>query len=163
MIRVVTSRMKRSLLICLLALAASATATASASHVRAREPKVWATVNVCDTEQHPNVIGIRAALPARRARAALRFRVQYHDLAADRWRWVRAADSGWRKAGHARETGWSFEVTDDGTPILRGVVDYRWTRLGKVVRRAHRITETGHKSTAGADPPGFSAATCRIS
>jgi opacity protein-like surface antigen len=159
MIRVVTSRMKRSLLICLLALAASA----PAAQARAADPKVWATVNVCDTEQHPNEIGIRAALPARRGRAALRFRVQYHDLAADRWRWVRAADSGWSKVGHARESGWTFEVTDEGTPILRGVVDYRWTRRGKVVGRARRITETGHKSTAGADPPGFSAATCRIS
>jgi hypothetical protein len=149
--------MKRSLLICLLALAASA------APARAADPRLWATVNVCDTERHPNEIGVRAALPARRARASLRFRVQYHDLAADRWRWVRAADSGWRKVGHARSSGWSFEVTDDGTPILRGVVDYRWARRGKIVHRARRITETGHRSTAGADPRGFSAATCRIS
>jgi hypothetical protein len=148
--------MKRSLLICLLALAASA------APARAADPKVWATVNVCDTEQHPNEIGIRAALPARRGRAALRFRVQYHDLAADRWRWVQAADSGWRKAGNVRESGWSFEVTGAGTPILRGVVGYRWTRRGKIVGRAQRLTETGHRSTAGADPAGFSAATCRI-
>jgi hypothetical protein len=149
--------MKRSLLICLLALAAGAVPA------HAADPRLWATVNVCDTEQHPNEIGIRAALPARHARASLRFRVQYHDLAADRWRWVRDADSGWRKAGRVRGSGWSFEVTGDGTPILRGVVAYRWTRRGKVVGRAHRVTETGHKSTAGADPAGFSAATCRIS
>jgi hypothetical protein len=41
-------------------------------------------------------------------------------------------------------------------------VNYRWKRNGKVVRRARRVTELGHRSTAGADPPDFSAATCRI-
>ena len=30
------------------------------------------------------------------------------------------------------------------------------------MRRARRVTEVGHRSTAGADPADFSAATCRI-
>jgi hypothetical protein len=149
--------MKRSLLICLALLAAGA------GPAHAAKSDLWATVNVCDTEQHPNEIGVRASLPAPHGRSAsVRFRVQYHDLSADRWRWVRAADSGWRRLGRGRESGWSFEVAGDGTPILRGVVGYRWTRHGKVVRRARRLTETGHPSTTGADPADFSAATCRI-
>jgi hypothetical protein len=158
MIRVVSCTLKRLLLISLLLLAAGAVPA------QAAKGDLWATVNVCDTDQHPNEIGIRAALPAPHGRVAgLRFRVQYHDLSADRWRWVRDADSGWRKAGRARESGWSFEVAGDGTPILRGVVDYRWSRHGKVVRRARRLTQAGHPSTTGADPQDFSAATCRIS
>jgi hypothetical protein len=79
---------------------------------------------------------------------------------------VRDADSGWQPIGRGRkprESGWSFEVAGDGTQILRGVVTYRWTRgSGRIVRRARRITEVGHRSTVGADPPEFSAATCRI-
>ena len=145
--------MQRSLLISLLLLAASAVPAAAA------ERELWATVNICDTEAHPSEIGIRASLPARTVR--LRFRVQYRDSADGRWRWVRGASSGWHKA-RARESGWSFEVAGDGTRILRGVVNYRWTRRGgKVVRRT-RVTEVGHRSSAGADPADFSAATCRI-
>ena len=144
--------MTRSLLISLVLLAAGA------APAQAAERELWATVNICDTESHPNEIGIRASLPARSV--LVRFRVQYRDTADGRWRWVRGANSGWRKA-RARESGWSFEVAGDGARILRGVVNYRWTRRGKVVRRT-RLTEVGHQSTAGADPADFSAATCRI-
>ena len=149
--------MRRSLLISLLLLALGAVPADGA----ARE--LWATVNVCDTAAHPDEIGIRAALPAaRRPRAGVRFRVQYREAASGRWRWVQAADSGWRRARRARESGWSFEVAGEGTRILRGVVNYHWKRNGVVVRRARRVTELGHRSTAGADPADFSAATCRI-
>ena len=149
--------MKRSLLISLLLLATGAVPA------QAAERRLWATVNVCDTELHPNQIGIRAALPERRAGrvVTLRFRVQYRDDEG-RWRWVRDADSGWRKAGRSSESGWSFEVAAEGSRILRGVVGYRWSRKGRVVRRARRVTEVGHPSTVGADPEDFSAATCRI-
>jgi hypothetical protein len=158
MIRVVSLRMKRLLLISLVFLATSA------APARAADGKLWATVNVCDTAAHPNEVGIRAALPLRGSRTArLRYRVQYRDLSDGRWRWVRAADSGWRKVGHTSESGWSFEVAGEGTQILRGVVSYRWKRNGKIARRARRVTEAAHHSTAGADPKDFSAATCRIS
>jgi hypothetical protein len=146
--------MRRALLTSLLLLALGAVPA------HAAERKLWATVNVCDTAAHPDEIGIRAALPARRA--GVRFRVQYREAASGRWRWVKAADSGWRRARRARESGWSFQVAGQGTRILRGVVNYRWKRNGKVVRRAKRVTRVGHRSTAGADPPDFSAATCRI-
>jgi hypothetical protein len=149
--------MKRLLLIALLILAAG---VASAS---ADDSRLWATVNVCDTARHPDQIGIRASLPRRGARdAALRFRVQYRDPAEERWRYVLGADSGWHRGGAATERGWSFEVAGGGTRVLRGVVSFRWSRHGEVVRRARRVTEGGHRSTVGADPEDFSAATCRI-
>ena len=140
---------------------------AAAPRARAAEPDLWATVNVCDTAGHPNEIGIRASMPGGkpRTRLLMRFRVQYRELSTGRWRVVRDADSGWRKAGKGRptrEAGWSFEVAGEGTRILRGVVTYRWKRNGHVVRNAKRITAGGHRSTDGADPATFSAATCRI-
>ena len=148
--------MKRALVLALLLLLAVPAAGAAGRDV-------WATVNVCDTADHPHEIGIRAALPERRSRAAsLRFRVQYRDLSDGRWRYVRAADSGWRRARGSAQVGWSFAVAADDEPILRGVVLYRWSRHGEIVRRARRITEGGHRSTTGADPEDFSAATCRI-
>ena len=139
----------------------------AAAPASAADADLWATVNVCDTEAHPDEIGIRASMPGGkpRGRLLMRFRVQYRDLADGRWRAVRDADSGWRRIGKgrkARESGWSFEVAGEGQRILRGVVLYRWMRNGHVLRKARRVTEGGHGSTVGADPEDFSAATCRI-
>jgi hypothetical protein len=127
----------------------------------------WATVNVCDTTKHPNEVGIRASMPGtpRGAGRQMRFRVQFRD--GDRWRYVTGADSGWRRvrraAGLAVESGWSFEFAPPAKPTtFRGVVRFRWVRDGRVVTRATEITENGHRSTAGADPEGYSAATCSI-
>lgn len=139
----------------------------AAAPARADDADLWATVNVCDTAAHPEEIGIRASMPGGKpkTRLLMRFRVQYRDLSDGRWRAVRDADSGWRRAGRGRKTresGYSFEVAGEGTRILRGVVTYRWTRKGREVRKARRISEGGHRSTVGADPADFSAATCRI-
>ena len=143
-------------------LIASVLLAVTAASAMAGNGSVWATVNICDTADHPDEIGIRAAMPARRRTTELlRFRVQYRDLSDGHWRPVRDADSGWVPR-RGRGTGWSFEVAGEGTQILRGVVFYRWVRNGHVVRRARRVTEGGHPSTTGADPEDFSAATCRI-
>jgi hypothetical protein len=143
----------------LVALAAAAPAHASKN--------LWATVNVCDTAKHPNEIGVRASMPGfpRGTARRMRFRIQYRD--GDRWRYVTGADSGWRSLSRAHgrplEAGWSFEVPPPESAItFRGVVRYRWIRDGRVVGRALEITEAGHRSTAGADPPGYSTATCSI-
>ena len=95
----------------------------------------------------------------------MRFRVQWRD--GETWRYVAGADSGWRKlkraAGRAIESGWSFEFEPPSKPItFRGVVRFRWLRAGRVVGRAVEITEPGHRSTTGADPDGYSAASCSI-
>ena len=144
-----------------------ATAAPSAASARAAGGDLWATVNVCDTTRHPNEVGIRASMPGtpRDTRRRLRFRVQWRD--GDRWRYVSGADSGWRTLQRARgravESGWSFEFEPPAEPVtFRGVVRFRWRRGADVVRRAQEVTETGHRSTRGADPEDYSAATCSM-
>src|SRR3954467_88161 len=105
--------MRRALLVALLF---SALIPAVAS---AREPGLWATVNVCNTEKQPDAIGIRASMPGvpKGAKLTVRFRVQYRTAdrtSDDGWEDVEGADSGWRPAGAgiakgvAVESGWSF-------------------------------------------------------
>ncbi len=127
---------------------------------------LWATVNVCDTADHPDEVGVRASMPGRPRGASrqMRFRLQWRD--GDRWRYVEGADSGWRSFARARgrpvESGWSFEFAPVRRITFRGVVRSRWLRQGRSVRGAVEISERGHRSTAGADPAGYSAATCSI-
>jgi hypothetical protein len=134
-------------------------------------PDLWATVNVCDTRAHPDTLGIRASMPGSgRAREEMfiRFSVQYYG--ADR-RWHRAGrrsvsdfiDLGSGDA-RARQGGWTvkFSRRSARPQFLRGFVVFEWRVRGHAVRRAKVVTESGHPSSVGADPKGFSAATCRL-
>jgi len=134
---------------------------------------LWATINVCDTKKHPDTIGIRASMPGsgRKAeRMYMRFQVQYFKTSAGAWANGDAtADSGFQSVGSAkyrrRESGWNFSITPPPagqTYRLRGIVTFEWRKGDEVVRRVRKRTRTGHGSTTGADPKGFSAAECVI-
>src|SRR3954454_12166480 len=134
---------------------------------RAKEPVPWATVNVCDTAKQPDAIGIRASMPGtpKGARLSMRFRVQYRT--GDAWADVAGADSGWRSVGTAKgapvEYGWSFTFAHSSkSTVLRGVVRFRTRRGNALPRQSEVATEAGHRSSAGADPAGYSAAICAL-
>ncbi|HEX5226016.1 MAG TPA: hypothetical protein VFW29_12885 [Solirubrobacteraceae bacterium] len=151
-------------------------ATAAQQHLTAaqrqvlRSNELWATIDVCDPSDQPNTLGVRGSMPGDRHagdRMFMQFRVQYQegsrwvDLASDaRAPWVPVG-----RAGSSRQDGSSFQITPvTGRPAfaLRGVVQFQWRRAGKVWLSVSRATSAGHKSLAGADPAGFSAATCSI-
>jgi hypothetical protein len=138
------------------------------SAASARDLDTWATVNVCDTAKQPDTIGIRASMSGvpKGVRLSMRFRVQYK--AADgTWADVEDADSGWRVLGTAKgvpaESGWSFSFAKPtNTVTLRGVVRYRWRKGDALPRTSEVVTEGGHRSSAGAEPAGYSAANCEL-
>jgi hypothetical protein len=162
----------RLLMTVALALALAAPAAARTPDVRS-SPDLWSTINVCDTAAHPDTIGIRGSMPGIGRRAALwmRFQVQFLARADGKWHNLDAsADSTWKKLGVARnrviESGQNFTFlppADGGAHMLRGAVWFKWMARGRVVRKLREITEGGHRSTAGADPAGYSGAICQIS
>lgn len=154
----------------LLALPAAAD-PATKKERRADNARLWATVNVCDTEDNPDTIGLRASMPgtgSKKVRMYMRFRVEYYVAREDEWRLVRkGGDSGWVSVGSGRyvrrESGRSFEFSpESGNILLRGRVSFQWRRGKKVVKRATRRTADGHESSAGADPEDYSAGECLI-
>jgi hypothetical protein len=155
---------------CAVTLVASLLAISPASAQQDPDPALWATVNVCDTESQPDTIGIRGSMPGtgRRAdRMYMRFTVQFQ--ASDgTWRNLSTGGvSGWEAVGNgtweSRQSGYSFQVRPpEGSVRLRGLVRFQWRRQGRVVRREVRATEAGHRSTAGADPPGYSRGVCVV-
>jgi hypothetical protein len=155
------------------AIAAACASGASAAQAPTvdKSPLLWATVNICDTVKHPDVIGIRASMPGSgkpREKMYMRFEVQYFRASTQKWERLGAsADSGFQAVGSARyvrrESGWNFSIMPPPkgqTYRLRGVVSYEWRLSRKVVRRAQKRTRAGHGQTSGADPKGFSAAEC---
>lgn len=158
-----------AVIITLCCLTAGAVAAQAASG--ADVPRPWATVNVCDTRDSPNTIGIRASMPGSRSgreERYMRFVVQYYSRAEKRWRRVAAGgDSGYLSIGTGRKPrqfGRSFRIEPmrGRSVLLRGRVFFAWRLNGEVVRRASARTRRGHRSNAGDDPRGYSASTCTI-
>jgi hypothetical protein len=144
---------------------------ASAVPASAATKHLWSTVNVCDTQNHPDDIGIAARMPgsARGYRMYMRFYVQYAD--GDDWRFMKdGGKSPWVLAGSDKfswiERGWTFSIEPPpaGTSFtLRGFVRFEWRRgKTKVVKRTHRYTSAGHPGTAGADPKSYSERKCKM-
>ena len=152
------------------AVAPSAEAKKSRRARAEASPDLWATVNVCDTPARDNTIGIRASMPGvgLRSTLSMRFTVQYYDDAVREWRALEeGGDSKWVRIGQSRkrrlESGFSFEFEPPaGGSTLRGLVLFRWRSRGHKTMKLREVTEAGHQSTLGADPPNFSAATCQL-
>ena len=136
---------------------------------------LWATVDVCNAPADPpHTIGIRGSAPSVTGGAHeqlyIRFRLQHLETAQDKWvNLSDGADSGFVSVGPAkvaRQYGWLFVLKPaaDAHPLtLRGVVTFQWRTGMTISETLSRPTTAGHKSLAGADPAGFSAATCLLS
>jgi hypothetical protein len=150
---------------------ASAALPASAAAPRTSKD-LWATINVCDTMKHDNMMGVRASMPGDGAHTKMymRFTAQYYDRGKQLWTEVKGSGvSRWIYVGsgiYARRQGgytFAFEAPKIGdTFILRGAVDYKWTKGPQIVRTAHLLTRRGHPYTSGADPKSYSAGLCEI-
>lgn len=146
--------------------------TPAAAHSLLHSRDLWATVDVCNPKDQPNTIGIRGSMPGDghpKDVMYMRFRVQYQDATTKKWlNLSQGADSGFTKVGAAqlaRQTGRSFQFAPTSSKsafTLRGYVVFQWRRGATVLQTAAIPTTAGHKSLAGADPRGYSAATCTL-
>jgi hypothetical protein len=133
---------------------------------------LWATIDVCNPADQPNTIGIRGSMPAdhhSHDAMYMSFRLQYMNTTTKKWTdLAKGASSSYAAVGTGadpRQAGRSFQLNPvAGQPAftLRGVVSFQWRRGKTVLAQTSRPTSAGRDSLAGADPTGFSAATCLI-
>ena len=139
---------------------------------RSTPKNLWATVNVCDTSLHDNMMGVRASMPGDgdRTKMYMRFIAQYYDRSKQLWSEVTGSGiSSWIYVGSGRyahrQGGYTFAFDppkSGKTFELRGAVDFKWTKGRRIVRTAHVLTTNGHPGTKGADPKTYSAGLCEI-
>jgi hypothetical protein len=166
-------RHRRAVLVALSASAALAAspALAGAPLPTPSSPLLWATVDVCDSPSHPDTIGIRGSMQGTgdaSERMYMQFFVEYRS-ASGHWHYLGGAgDSGLVAVGDgslvAQQAGRNFVIVPSAgrSYTLRGIVVFEWRLAGRTLAQAVRATSAGHRASAGADPPGFSAASCRI-
>jgi hypothetical protein len=141
-------------------------------HSLTHSRELWATVDVCSPKDQPNTIGIRGSMPGDgrpRDLMYMRFRVQYLDETTKKWLdLAQGADSGFLKVGSARvarQAGRSFQfapAAGKSAFTLRGDVVFQWRKGSTVLLTTTVPTTAGHTSLAGADPRGYSTATCKL-
>jgi hypothetical protein len=116
----------------------------------------WATVNICDTANRPNNLGVRAGMPGtgRRQLMFMRFTAQYWSPSRNLWLDVPGdGSSRWVYSGSARfatqQTGWTFafEQPPAGTTfVMRAVVEQEWR--GPESSAGSRAKRTGKRHAA---------------
>src|SRR3954453_2189217 len=98
-------------------LAAAAALALAAAPVQAASTKklLWATVNICDTAEHSNQMGVRGSMPGtgNPGKMFMRFTAQYFDAGHNPWANVKGTDtSPWVLAGSSerryRQAGYTF-------------------------------------------------------
>lgn len=134
--------------------------------------RLWATVDVCNPRDQPDTVGVRGSMPGNGDsgdRMYMSFRLQVMAPSTQHWSELAGATAPEYLAvgsgSSSRQGGSSFVIKPvAGKPavVLRGIVEFQWRRGSKVLARASRPTTAGHVSLAGADPAGFSAASCSI-
>jgi hypothetical protein len=154
------------------------------------ERPFWATVNICDTSNSPNALGIRTSVPGNGSNERIwaRYTAQWWSAAAHEWKTVGGSGiTDWNYVGtadmSARQSGWTFRFVQPPagtTYVMRGVVQLEWRDDVQAARRASRsrkarqaqrvavvrertlLTETGMQDVQGGDPAGTSKAMCLI-
>jgi hypothetical protein len=165
-------------LVALVAALAAGAVPSAASGTRGRlaallnSRRLWATIDVCSPSDQPDTIGVRGSMPGdaqARDRMYMSFRLQVFDKTSGRWNELRGGPAPEYVAvgtgASPRQGGASFvvkPVAGHGTSELRGLVDFQWRRGHTVLAQAQRTTSAGHQSLAGADPAGFTAASCSL-
>jgi hypothetical protein len=108
----------------------------------------WATVNICDTKDSPNALGIRTSVPGNgtRQRIFARYTAQWWSEADQEWLTVEGSGvTPWVLVGGAdmasRQAGWTFSFVQppEGTTyVMRGVVELEWRDTAAAAKRARR-------------------------
>jgi hypothetical protein len=160
-----------------LLLPVSALATSSSGHLNAhaagsvlQSRQLWATINICNPKDQPDILGVRGSMPSDgrpRDTMYMSFRLQYVNSSTKRWTDLAETKSSfvYVGSGAARQGGQSFQlmpVPARPAVTLRGLVEFQWRRGKIVLQSTRRPTTAPHTSLAGADPRGFSAASCQI-
>lgn len=134
-----------------------------------RSSYLWATVNICKPHQRQGgLVGIRGEMTALWFRSTLSMTVQLrqYDRSRGRYVWVkgptaaRTVSLGPLRNG-VHQDGAEFHYASGGG-VLDATVTFTWTRDGRRLGRVTRTTTGGHHSAAFAQPPGHSAASCRL-
>ena len=126
---------------------------------------LWATINICDTANHPNTVGIRAQMPALGFATSLQMVIKlgYYSTGSANFKPVPNStvtlNLGQASVGYHQD-GVNFMIKPPAT--LNASVKFIWRSGSTVLGSTTRTTSSGRKGVQQGDPAGYSTDVCRI-
>jgi hypothetical protein len=170
-----------ALAVCLATVSTPAAATAAAASpptprqiaraVRraASSSALWATINICNSKRHPDLIGVRGEMPALGFTATMTMTVQLDSWspATRRFTAIRSPNAVSHVAAGAHASGLQqggaeFPFAAGTRGLWQATVTFAWIRGGRLLGRATRTTTSRHPDADFGSPAHYSAASCRI-
>jgi hypothetical protein len=127
---------------------------------------LWATVNICDTRRHPNIIGVRGQMPGLGFPAWLSMKVQVNYWSKQKHRFLPSPG-----ASELVRLGRSSTLLQQGGATmqfqkfrgyLNATIEFIWKRSGRLLGETTRRTTAGHRQADFGDPKHHSAKQCNI-
>ena len=141
-----------------------------AALAKARQSKdLWATVNVCEPRRAPQLVGVRAQMPALGfpAQLSIAISLEYWNVAQQRYVTIDKPNAqasvtlGTVTAG-VEQGGETFAFNPRPGAFLRATVTFSWRRKGRLLLTQTRHTTGGHHDADHGVPAHFTSAHCRI-
>jgi hypothetical protein len=135
-----------------------------------RSGSLWATINICSSHGlgKGGELGVRGQMPSLGFSSTLRMTVQlgYWSQKHERFMAIPGPSAVANLAVGSSSTGLQQDGVvfgfNDSAGLLNASVDFTWTRGGRVIAEASRITTAGHRDADYSRPAHYSAADCRL-
>jgi hypothetical protein len=135
-----------------------------------RSGSLWATVNICSSHGtgKGGELGVRGQMPSLGFSSTLRMTVQlgYWSQKHERFMPIPGPSAVANLALGSSSTGLQQDGVvfgfNDSAGLLNAAVDFTWTRAGRVIAEASRITTAGHRDADYSRPAHYSAGNCRL-
>ena len=135
-----------------------------------RSSSLWATINICSSrgKGRGGALGVRGQMPAVGFGSMLRMTIQLGFWSQKHERFI-PIDSP-NATSNLSLGSPSSGLQQDGVVfgfkksagLLNASIDFTWTRGGRVIGEANRITTAGHPDADYARPAHYSAGQCRL-
>jgi hypothetical protein len=128
---------------------------------------LWATVNICNSKQDPNTLGIRGQMPSLGFPAWLSMAIQLNYWSKAKKKFIPIPSGGKRliRLGRSstglQQDGASFTFKPH-TGLLNASIQFIWRREGKLLGETTLTTTGGHPNADFGSPKHFTAKQCRI-
>jgi hypothetical protein len=131
---------------------------------------LWATINICSSPGagQGGEVGVRGQMPSLGFSSTLRMTVQlgYWSQKHERFMAIPGPSAVANLAVGSSSTGLQQDGVvfgfNDSAGLLDASVDFTWTRGGRVIAQASRITTAGHHNADYSRPAHYSAGDCRL-
>lgn len=135
-----------------------------------RSSSLWATINICSSHGSGKggELGVRGQMPSLGFSSTLRMTVQlgYWSQKHERFMAIPGPSAVANLAVGASSTGLQQDGVvfgfDDSAGLINASIDFTWSRGGRVIAEASRITTAGHHDADYSRPAHYSASNCRL-